>query len=58
MPDWKRIVGEKLGTLPLGNGCREEVIEELAEQLASAYEEALGEGMDEQEAMRSSGSPS
>jgi len=54
MPDWKRIVGEKLGTLPLGNGCREEVIEELAEQLASAYEEELGEGMDEQEAMRSS----
>jgi hypothetical protein len=54
MPDWKRIVGEKLGTLPLSNGRREEVIEELAEQLASAYEEALGEGMDEQEAMRSS----
>jgi len=54
MPDWKRIVREKLGTLPLGNGRREEVIEELAEQLASAYEEALAEGMDEQEAMRSS----
>jgi len=54
MPDWKRIVGEKLGTLPLSNGRREEVIEELAEQLASAYEEALGEGMDEQEAKRSS----
>jgi hypothetical protein len=54
MPDWKWIVREKLGTLPLGNGRREEVIEELAEQLASAYEEARGEGMDEQEAMRSS----
>jgi hypothetical protein len=36
MPDWKRIVREELGTLPLGNGRREEVIEELAEQLASA----------------------
>ena len=58
MPDWRKIVREKLGPLRLRNGRRDEVIEELAEQLASAYEEALGEGMDEQEAMRSSGSPS
>lgn len=51
MPDWKRIVREKLGTLPLTNGRRDEVIEELAQQLESAYEEALAQGVNEQEAM-------
>lgn len=54
MPDWKKIVREKLGTLPLSNGRRDEVIEELAQQLESAYEEALGKGASEQEAMRRS----
>jgi hypothetical protein len=54
MPDWKRIVREKLGTLPLSNGRPDEVIEELANQLESAHEEALREGHDEQEAIRRS----
>ena len=54
MPDWKKIVREKLGTLPLTNGRRDEVIEELAQQLESAYEEALAQGINEQEAMRRS----
>ena len=54
MPDWKKIVREKLGTLPLTNGRRDEVIEELAQQLESAYEEALAQGVNEQEAMRRS----
>lgn len=54
MPDWKRIVREKLGTLPLTNGRRDEVIEELAQQLESTYEEALAQGVNEQEAMRRS----
>ena len=54
MPDWKKIVREKLGTLPLTNGRRDEVIEELAQQLESAYEEALAEGVNEQEAVRRS----
>ena len=54
MPDWKRIVGDKLGTLPLRNGRRDEVIEELAQQLESAYEEALAKGSDKEEAMRCS----
>ena len=54
MPDWKKIVREKLGTLPLSNGRRDEVIEELALQLESAYEEALAQGINEQEAMRRS----
>jgi len=54
MPDWKKIVRDKLGTLPLTNGRRDEVIEELAQQLESAYEEALAQGINEQEAMRRS----
>jgi hypothetical protein len=54
MPDWKKIVRKKLGTLPLTNGRREEVIEELAQQLESAYEESLAQGVNEQEAMRRS----
>lgn len=54
MPDWKKIVREKLGRLPLNNGRREEVIEELAQQLESAYEEALAQGITEQEALRRS----
>jgi hypothetical protein len=51
MPDWKKIVGEKLGCLPLNNGRQEDVIEELAQQLESAYEDALAQGMNEQEAI-------
>lgn len=54
MPDWKKIVREKLGTLPLTNRRRDEVIEELAQQLESAYEEALAQGITEQEALRRS----
>ena len=54
MPDWKRIVRERLGALPLTNGRRDEVIEELAQQLESAYEEALAQGVNEQEAMHRS----
>ena len=54
MPDWKKIVREKLGRLPLQNGRREEVIEELAHQLESAYEEALAQGITEEEALRRS----
>lgn len=54
MPEWKKIVREKLGTLPLTNGRRDEVIEELAQQLESAYEEALARGITEQEALRRS----
>jgi hypothetical protein len=54
MPDWKEIVREKLGRLPLHNGRRDEIIEELAQQLESAYEEALAQGITEQEALRRS----
>jgi tetratricopeptide (TPR) repeat protein len=54
MPDWKRIVREKLGTLPLTNGRRDEIIEELAQQLESAFEDTLAQGVNEQEALRRS----
>ncbi len=54
MSDWKKIVREKLGTLPLTSGRRDEVIEELAQQLESAYEEALAQGVNAQDAMRRS----
>ena len=53
MPDWKEIIRQKLGKLPLTNGRQDEVIEELAQQLESAYEEALAKGAGE-EALRSS----
>ena len=33
MPDWRKIVREKLGSLPLDGGRQEEVIDELAQQL-------------------------
>jgi len=51
VPDWEKIVREKLGPLPLRNGRRDEVIEELAQQLESGYEEALAQGVNAQEAL-------
>ncbi len=54
MPDWKKIVREKLGSLPLNGRPEEEVIDELAQQLESAYEEAIAAGADEPEATRRS----
>jgi hypothetical protein len=54
VPDWKKIVREKLGRLPLNNGRQEEVIDELAQQLESAYEEAIASGASEPEALRRS----
>ncbi|HXY26628.1 MAG TPA: permease prefix domain 1-containing protein [Candidatus Acidoferrum sp.] len=54
MPDWKKIVREELGSLPLSNGRKDEVVEELAQQLESAYEEAVAQGINEQEALRRS----
>ena len=54
MPDWKKIVREKVGSLPLKGGRQEEVIDELAQQLESAYEEAIAMGANESEATRRS----
>jgi hypothetical protein len=54
VPDWKKIVREKLGSLPLNGGRQEEVIEELAQQLESTCEEAIASGVSEPEATRRS----
>lgn len=54
MPDWTKIVREKLGRLPFDYGRKEEVIDELAQQLESAYEEAIATGASEAEALRGS----
>jgi hypothetical protein len=49
VPDWRKIVREKLGSLPLKDRGQEEVIDELAQQLESAYEEAIANGASESE---------
>ncbi len=51
MHDWKKIVREKLSPLPLSNGRADEVIEEIAQQLESAHEEARSKGGSEVAAM-------
>jgi hypothetical protein len=54
VPDWKKIVREKVGSLPLKGARQEEVIDELAQQLESAYEEAIANGASDSEATRRS----
>ena len=54
MPDWKELVHSRLTPLPLEPGRREEVIEELSQQLEDAYTEALAGGASEPEALRRS----
>jgi hypothetical protein len=54
VPDWKQIVCEKLGHLPLNSRRQDDVIEELAQQLESTYEEAIATGASEPEATRHS----
>jgi hypothetical protein len=49
--DWKAIVREKLSPLPLSNERAEDVIEEIAQQLESAYNEARGQGAKEADAL-------
>jgi hypothetical protein len=54
MLDWNKIVREKLGSLPLAASQQDEIIEELSQQLESAYEEELARGVGQVEAMRRS----
>jgi len=54
VPDWTKIVREKLGNLPFEHGRPEDVIDELAQQLESAYEEAIAAGASPSAAMRRS----
>jgi hypothetical protein len=52
--DWKSIVREKLGPVAADPGKREEIIEELAQQLEAAYQDELAKGADKFEAVRRS----
>ena len=54
MLDWDKIVREKLGSLPLAASRQDEIIDELSQQLESAYEEELARGVSQVEAMRRS----
>lgn len=54
MLDWKSVVREKLGPLPLDAEKREEVIEELAQQLESGYQDEVVKGAGRLEAVRRS----
>ena len=54
MHDWKELVRVRLSPLPLEPGRREEIIEELAQQLEGAYTEALAGGASDSEALQHS----
>jgi hypothetical protein len=54
MHDWKELVRVRLSPLPLEPSRREEIIEELAQQLEDAYNEALAGGAGDSEALRRS----
>lgn len=54
MLDWKKIVGDKLGSLPLDESKRGDIVEELAQQLEAAYQEELARGVPRAEAARRS----
>jgi hypothetical protein len=54
MHDWKELVRVRLSPLPLEPSRREEIIEELAQQLEDAYTEALAGGASDPDALRRS----
>jgi hypothetical protein len=54
MHDWKELVRVRLSPLPLEPSRREEIIEELAQQLEDAYSEALAAGASDPEALQRS----
>ena len=51
MPDWKVLVGERIGPLDLPPAARDEVIAELAAHLEDVYDEQLASGVSESEAL-------
>jgi VIT1/CCC1 family predicted Fe2+/Mn2+ transporter len=51
MPDWNRIVSEKMTALNLPSGAREEVIAELAVHMEETYEHAHSRGLSETAAL-------
>ena len=54
MHDWKELVRDRLSPLPLEPGRREEIIEELAQQLEDAYNEQLAGGAGDSVALQRS----
>ncbi len=54
MHDWKELVRVRLSPLPLEPSRREEIMEELAQQLEDAYNEALAGGARDAEALQRS----
>src|SRR5713226_4269150 len=51
MPDWRRLVRERLPPLALPGAREEEIREELAQQLEQTYDEARTAGAEDAEAM-------
>jgi hypothetical protein len=54
MHDWKELVRVRVSPLPLEPSRREEIIEELSQQLEDAYNEALAGGATDSEALQRS----
>ena len=54
MHDWKELVRNRLSPLPLEPSRREEIIEELAQQLEDAYDEQLAGGASDSAALQRS----
>jgi len=54
MHDWKELVRVRLSPLPLEPSRREEIVEELAQQLEDAYTDARAAGADDSEALQRS----
>jgi len=52
MPDWQKLVSERLGSPDLTPEGRVEVVAELAAHLEDRYEEGLARGLKEHEAIR------
>ena len=45
MPDWNKLISERLGALNLPPSAQEEVVRELASHLQDIYEEKISEGV-------------
>ena len=54
MFDWKSLVRERLGALPLDPEKQDDIFEELAQQLEAAYQDELAKGADRFVAVRRS----
>ena len=50
MPDWVKFVCEHLSLRDCPGDCQAQIVEEIAEQLEDAYQEALRPGVSEEEA--------